>query len=198
MLKKGEEMKKRILVIVLVTLLLCCVLALCLYALAPDPIYADFEEKSATLIVNGTTLDVDGVYVYDGLEFRYPDNAFIPVPLIYPTSYAKLPLVATLTALGVQVEWQDESIATLTLEDKTLVLDLKKQTVTEQGKDDTWVHYAAGSFVCVRETAYGDLLVDGTSMDEVLFYFFGNQTPTFTVFDWESGTVTVTVQKITE
>jgi len=70
--------------------------------------------------------------------------------------------------------------------------------VTEPGKDETWVHVAAGHFVCVRETADGDLLVDNNSLDEVLFYFFGNQTPTFTMHDWENATVTVTVQKITE
>lgn len=191
-------MKKRVWLIVLGALALCCVLVLCLHALAPDPIYADFEEKRATLIVNGTMLNVDGVYVYDGFEFRYPDNALIPVPLIYPTAYAKLPLVATLQALGVQVEWQDESTAKLTLEDKILILDLEKQTVTEQGKDDTWVHYAAGSFVCVRETVDGDLLVDGTSMDEVLCYYFGDQTPRFTVMDWDNATVTVTAQDKTE
>lgn len=190
-------MKKRRILCLIPLLALCCALCAC-SGLVRDPIYADFEEKRAKLIVNGRTLDVDGVYVYDGFEFRYPDNALIPVPLKNPTSYAKLPLVATLCALGVQAEWQNESIATLTLDDKILVLDLEKQTVTEQGKDDTWVHVAAGHFVFVRETVEGDLLVDDTSLDEVLFYFFGNQTPTFTMHDWENATVTVTVQKITE
>jgi len=176
--------------------LLCCTLCAC-SGLNRDPIYADFEEKQATLIVNGTTLDVDGVYVYNGYELRYPDAPGL-VPLKYPETYAKLPLVATLCALGVQAEWQDKNTATLTYEDKTLILSLAEQTVTEPGKDETWVHVAAGHFVCVRETVDGDLLVDDTSLDEVLFYFFGNQTPTFTMHDWENGTVTVTVQKITE
>ena len=176
--------------------LLCCTLCAC-SGLNRDPIYADFEEKQATLIVNGTTLDVDGVYVYNGYELRYPDTPGL-VPLKYPETYAKLPLVATLCALGVQAEWQDENTATLIYEDKTLILSLTEQTVTEPGKDETWVHVAAGHFVCVRETVDGDLLVDGNSLDEVLFYFFGNQTPTFTIHDWENATVTVTVQKITE
>lgn len=190
-------MKKQKFLGLLCLCLLCCTLCAC-SGLNRDPIYADFEEKQATLIVNGTTLDVDGVYVYDGFEFRYPDNALIPVPLKYSESYAKLPLVATLCALGVQAEWQDENTATLIYEDKTLILSLTEQTVTEPGKDETWVHVTEGHFVCVRETVDGDLLVDGNSLDEVLFYFFGNQTPTFTIHDWENATVTVTVQKITE
>ena len=190
-------MKKRRILCLIPLLALCCALCAC-SGLARDPIYADFEEKRATLIVNGTTLDVDGVYVYDGFEFRYPDNALIPVPLKYSESYAKLPLVATLAALGVQAEWQDETHAVLTLGERSLLLDITEQTVTESGKHDTWVDVAEGHFICVRETVEGDLLVDDTSLDEVLFYFFGNQTPTFTMHDWENGTVTVTVQKITE
>lgn len=191
-------MKKRTFLFLICMLMLCCLLCACSGLNRGDPIYADFEEKQATLIVNGTTLDVDGVYVYDGFEFRYPDNAFIPVPLIYPTAYAKLPLVATLTVLGVQVEWQDETHAVLSLGEKVLLLDIAEQTVTEPGKNDTWVHVAAGHFVCVRETVDGDLLVDDNSLNEVLFYFFGNQTPTFTIHDWENATVTVTVQKLAE
>ena len=191
-------MKKRVWLIVLGALLLCCTLVLCLQALAPDPIYAHFEQKEATLTVQGQEIDADGAYVYKGFEFRYPDNRLIPVPLVQSASYAKLPMIATLQALGISVEWQDEHTATLTYAQKSLILDLETQTVTEPGKDDTWVHVAAGHFVCVRETVDGDLLVDDNSMDEVLFYFFGNQTPTFTMHDWENGTVTVTVQDKTE
>ena len=190
-------MKKRIFLISVCLCMLCGMLCAC-SGLNRDPIHANFEEKQATLIVNGQMLDVDGVYVYDGFEFRYPDNALIPVPLKYSESYAKLPLVATLAALGVQAEWQDETHAVLTLGERSLLLDITEQTVTESGKHDTWVDVAEGHFICVRETVEGDLLVDDTSLDEVLFYFFGNQTPTFTMHDWENGTVTVTVQKITE
>ena len=189
-------MKKRVILIVLGALLLCLALGLCLYALAPDPIYAHFKEKEATLIVQGQELDADGAYVYDGFEFRYPDNQLILVPLIFPTSYAKLPMIATLQALGVQVEWQDEYTATLRYEEKSLILDLEAKTVTEPGKDDTWVHAVAGHCVRVKERAGQELMVDKASMNEVLFYFFGNQTPTFTLFDWENATVTVTVQKL--
>ena len=190
-------MKKRVILIVLGAFLLCLALGLCLYALAPDPIYAHYKEKEATLIVNGQTLDVDGVYVYYGFEFRYPDASRL-VPLMYPEAYAKLPLVATLRALGAEVEWQDETHAVLSLGEKVLLLDIAEQTVSEPGKNDTWVHVAAGHFVSVRETVDGDLLVDDTSIDEVLFYFYGNQTPTFTIMDWENATVTVTVQDKTE
>ena len=189
-------MKKRVILIVLGALLLCLALGLCLYALAPDPIYAHFKEKEATLIVQGQELDADGAYVYDGFEFRYPDNQLILVPLIFPTSYAKLPMIATLQALGVQVEWQDEYTATLRYEEKSLILDLEAKTVTEPGKDDTWVYAVAGHCVRVKERAGQELMVDRASMNEVLFYFFGNQTPTFTLFDWENATVTVTVQKL--
>ena len=177
---------------------MCLALGLCLYALAPDPIYAQFKEKEATLIVQGQELDADGAYVYYGFEFRYPDNRLILVPLISHTSYAKLPMIATLTALGISVEWQDETHAVLSLGEKVLLLDIAEQTVSEPGKNDTWVHVAAGHFVSVRETVDGDLLVDDTSIDEVLFYFYGNQTPIFTVHDWENATVTVTVQDKTE
>lgn len=189
-------MKKRIFPCLICLLMLGCSLCAC-SGLNRDPIYSSFEEKEATLIVNGQTLDVDGVYVYDGFEFRYPDASGL-VPLIYPTAYAKLPLVATLSALGVQAQWQDETHAVLSLGEKVLLLDIAEQTVTEPAKNDTWVHVAAGHFVCVRETVDGDLLVDDNSMGEVLFYFFGNQTPTFTMHDWENGTVTVTVQDKTE
>ena len=189
-------MKKRIFLISVCLCMLCGMLCAC-SGLNRDPIHANFEEKQATLIVNGQMLDVDGVYVYDGYEIRYPDASRL-VPLIYPEVYAKLPLVATLSALGVQAEWQDETHAVLSLGEKVLLLDIAEQTVTEQGKDETWVHVAAGHFVCVRETVDGDLLVDDTSLDEVLFYFFGNQTPTFTMHEWENATVTVTVQSITE
>lgn len=191
-------MKKRVWLILLGALLLCCTLVLCLQALAPDPIYAHFEQKEATLTVQGQEIDADGAYVYEGFEFRYPDNRLIPMPLVQSASYVKLPMIATLQALGISVEWQDEHTATLTYEDKTLILDLEKQTVTESGKDDTWVHAAAGHSVRVRERAGQELLVDATSMDEVLFCFFGNQTPRFTLSDWENGTITVTVQKLTE
>ena len=189
-------MKKRIWLIVLGALLLCLALGLCLYALAPDPIYARFQEKEATLIVQGKELDAAVAYVYNGFEFRYPDNAFILVPIISPTSYAKLPMIATLTALGISVEWQDEHTATLRYEEKSLILDLEAKTVTEPGKDDTWVYAVAGHCVRVKERAGQELMVDRASMNEVLFYFFGNQTPTFTLFDWENATVTVTVQKL--
>ena len=191
-------MKKRVWLILLGALLLCCTLVLCLQALAPDPIYAHFEQKEATLTVQGQEIDADGAYVYEGFEFRYPDNRLIPMPLVQSASYVKLPMIATLQALGISVEWQDEHTATLTYEDKTLILDLEKQTVTESSKDDTWVHAAAGHSVRVRERAGQELLVDATSMDEVLFCFFGNQTPRFTLSDWENGTITVTVQKLTE
>ena len=191
-------MKKRVILIVLGALLLCFALGLCLYALAPDPIYAHFKEKEATLIVQGKELDADSAYVYDGFEFRYPDNAFIPVPIIHLTSYAKLPMIATLTALGISVEWQDELTATLRYEEKSLILDLEAKTVTELGKDDTWVHAVAGHCVRVKERAGQELIVDDTSMDEVLFYFFGNHTPTFTLSDWENATITVTVHGKTE
>ena len=189
-------MKKRIWLIVLGALLLCLALGLCLYALAPDPISARFQEKEATLIVQGKELDAAVAYVYNGFEFRYPDNAFILVPIISPTSYAKLPMIATLTALGISVEWQDEHTATLRYEEKSLILDLEAKTVTEPGKDDTWVYAVAGHCVRVKERAGQELMVDRASMNEVLFYFFGNQTPTFTLFDWENATVTVTVQKL--
>lgn len=189
-------MKKRVIFIVIGAFILCLALALCLHALAPDPIYAHFQEKEATLIVQGQELDADGAYVYDGFEFRYPDNAFIPVPMIYPTSYAKLPMIATLTALGISVEWQDEHTATLRYEEKSLILDLEAKTVTEPGKDDTWVYAVAGHCVRVKERAGQELIVDKASMNEVLFYFFGNQTPTFTLSDRENATITVTVQKL--
>ena len=191
-------MKKRVIFIVIGVILLCLALALCLHALVPDPIYARFKEKEATLIVQGQELDADGAYVYDGFELRYPDNALIPIPLVYPTSYAKLPMIATLTALGISVEWQDETHAVLSLGEKVLLLDIAEQTVSEPGKNDTWVHVAAGHFVSVRETVDGDLLVDDTSIDEVLFYFFGNQSPTFTLSDWENATITVTVQRLNQ
>lgn len=191
-------MKKRVWLIVVGALALCFVFGLCLYALAPDPIWANFKEKEATLIVQGKELDADGVYVYNGFEFRYPDNALIPVPLIYPTSYETLPMIATLQALGVQVEWQDDHTATLRYEEKALILDLEAKTVTEPGKDDMWVHVVAGHCVRVRERAGQELIVDGASMDEVLYYFFGNQSPKFTLFDWDSATVTVTVNEKTE
>ncbi len=189
-------MKKRIFLISVCLCVLCGMLSAC-SGLNRDPIYSSFEEKEATLIVQGQTIDADGVYVYDGFEYRYPDAPGV-VPLMYPTRYEKVPLVATLSALGAEVEWQDEQHATLSLEGKTLVLSLADQTVTEPGKNDTWVHVAAGHFVCVRETVEKDLIVDGNSLDEVLFYFFGNQTPTFTMMDWENATVTVTVQDKTE
>ena len=189
-------MKKRVIFIVIGAFVLCLALALCLHALAPDPIYAHFQEKEATLIVQGQELDADGAYVYDGFEFRYPDNAFIPVPIISPTSYAKLPMIATLTALGISVEWQDEHTATLRYEEKSLILELEAKTVTEPGKDDTWVYAVAGHCVRVKERAGQELIVDKASMNEVLFYFFGNQTPTFTLSDWENATITVTVQKL--
>ena len=150
-------MKKRVWLIVLGAFLLCLALGLCLYALAPDPIYARFKEKEATLIVQGQELDADGAYVYDGFEFRYPDTTLIPIPLVYPTSYAKLPMI-----------------------------------------DDTWVHAVVGHCVRVKERAGQELIVDDTSMDEVLFYFFGNQSPTFTLYDWENATITVTVHGKTE
>ena len=191
-------MKKRVILIVLGALLLCFALGLCLYALAPDPIYAHFKEKEATLIVQGQELDADGAYVYDGFEFRYPDNRLILVPLISHTSYAKLPMIATLTAIGISVEWQDELTATLRYEEKSLILDLEAKTVTELGKDDTWVHAVAGHCVRVKERAGQELIVDENSMDEVLFYFFGNHTPTFTLSDWENATITVTVHGKTE
>ena len=191
-------MKKRVWLIVLGAFLLCLALGLCLYALAPDPIYARFKEKEATLIVQGQELDADGAYVYDGFEFRYPDTTLIPIPLVYPTSYAKLPMIATLTALGISVEWQDEHTATLRYEEKSLILDLEAKTVTELDKDDTWVHAVSGYCVRVKERAGQELIVDDTSMDEVLFYFFGNQTPTFTLSDWENATITVTVHGKTE
>ena len=189
-------MKKRIFLVSVCLCMLYGMLSAC-SGLNRDPIYSSFEEKEATLIVQGQTIDADGVYVYNGFEYRYPDASRL-VPLIYSESYAKMPLVATLSALGAEVEWQDDNTATLTLEDKSLVLSLAEQTVTEPGKNDTWVHAAAGSFVCVRETVEKDLIVDGTSLDEVLFYFFGNQTPKFTIMDWENATVTVTVQDKTE
>ena len=189
-------MKNRVVFIVIGAFILCFALGLCLYALAPDPIYAHFKEKEATLIVQGKTLDADGAYVYDGFEFRYPDNAFIPVPIICRTSYAKLPMLATLQALGISVEWQDEHTATLRYEEKSLIFDLEAQTVTEPGKDDTWVHVVSGHCVRVKERAGQELIVDNSSMDEVLFYFFGNQTPNFTLSDWENATITVTVQKL--
>ena len=70
-------MKKRVIFIVIGAFILCLALALCLHALAPDPIYAHFQEKEATLIVQGKELDAAVAYVYDGFEFRYPDNALI-------------------------------------------------------------------------------------------------------------------------
>lgn len=191
-------MKKRVIFIVIGAFILCLALALCLHALAPDPIYAHFKEKEATLIVQGQELDAAVAYVYVGFEFRYPDNRLILVPLISHTSYAKLPMIATLQALGVQVEWQDEHTATLRYEEKSLILDLEAKTVTEPGKDDTWVYAVAGHCVRVKERAGQELMVDKSSMNEVLFYFFGNQTPTFTLFDWENATITVTVQRLTE
>ena len=191
-------MKKRVVFIVIGAFILCLALGLCLYALAPDPIYAHFKEKEATLIVQGQELDAAVAYVYVGFEFRYPDNRLILVPLISHTSYAKLPMIATLQALGVQVEWQDEHTATLRYEEKSLILDLEAKTVTEPGKDDTWVYAVAGHCVRVKERAGQELMVDKSSMNEVLFYFFGNQTPTFTLFDWENATITVTVQRLTE
>ena len=189
-------MKKRIFLCLICLFVLSGVLCAC-SGLNRDPIYANFEEKQATLIVQGQELDVEGVYVYEGFEFRYPDASRL-MPRIYSEAYAKLPLVATLTALGVQVEWRDDNTATLTYADKTLILSLEEQTVSEPGKNDTWVHVAAGHFVSVRETVEKDLIVDGSSLDEVLFYFFGNQTPTFTIMDWKNATVTVTVQDKTE
>ena len=189
-------MKKRIFLCLICMFLLCGVLCAC-SGLNRDPIYANFEEKQATLIVNGQTLDVDGVYVCDGFEYRYPDASRL-VPRIYSEAYAKLPLVATLTALGVQVEWRDETHAVLSLGEKVLLLDIAEQTVSEPGKNDTWVHAAAGHCIRVKETVENDLIVDDTSMDEVLLYFFGNQSPRFTTYDWENATVTVTVQDKTE
>ena len=97
-------------------------------------------------------------------------------------------------ALGVQVEWQDDNTATLTYADKILILSLEEQTVGEPGKNDTWVYAAAGHCIRVKETVENDLIVDDTSMDEVLLYFFGNQSPRFTMYDWENATVAVTVQ----
>ena len=107
-------------------------------------------------------------------------------------------MIATLTALGISVEWQDEHTATLRYEEKSLILDLEAKTVTEPGKDDTWVYAVAGHCVRVKERAGQELIVDKASMNEVLFYFFGNQTPTFTLSDWENATITVTVQRLTE
>lgn len=189
-------MKQRIALCLICLLILCSSLCAC-SSLNRDPIYADFDEKQATLSVNGTTLDVDGVYVCDGFEYRYPDAPSL-LPIMQPAAYAKIPLVEVLTQLGVEVAWQDEQRATLTYGDQSLLLNISEQTVTEPGKNDTWIHIVEGHVVCVRETVEKDLIVDNNSLDEVLWYFFGNQTPTFTMFDWENGTVTVTVQKLAE
>ena len=81
-------MKKRIFLMFVCLCMLCGMLCAS-SGLNREPIYSSFEEKEATLIVNGQTLDVDGVYVYDGFEFRYPDASGL-VPLKYPEAYAKL------------------------------------------------------------------------------------------------------------
>lgn len=104
----GGVMKKVILAILLVCIILIGIFVIYKFVLPKEPI------DNGVLIINGRVLEGTNVTIYDGYD-------------------AKLPLLEVISNIGFQIEWADTTIANVTFEDRTFVIDLKEKSFIENG-----------------------------------------------------------------
>ena len=102
-------MKKVILAILSVCIIFVGILIIYKLTQPKEPI------DNGVLIINGRVLEGTNVTIYDGYD-------------------AKLPLLEVISNIGFQIEWADTTIANVTFEDRTFVIDLKEKSFIENGK----------------------------------------------------------------
>ncbi len=85
--------------------------------------------------------------------------------------YAVLPLCDTITALGFQLTWNNDDLATFVCNDISYVISISNKTITKVGDDDNYLICAPGNnhFVCKVED--GTLKVDDNTV-QCLFQTF--------------------------
>ncbi len=101
-------MKKVVLVILSVCIIFVGILIIYKLTQPKEPI------DNGVLIINGRVLESTNVTIYDGYD-------------------AKLPLLEVISNIGFQIEWADTTIANVTFEDRTFVIDLIEKSFIENG-----------------------------------------------------------------
>ena len=128
-------------------------------------------ENNYRLIVNGQDI-TERVYVNLNVKERY----------------AELPLIAVVTALGADVQWQSETKATITFEGKMYFLDIPAKTLFDEDMNISLLQLAPGSghgeYYKILD---GELIVDSDTMLYLISYRMGAMIR----YDFEEKIVTI-------
>ena len=110
------------------------------------------------------------------MESPYADTSdFSNVVTIYSAEiyddYAVLPLCDTITALGFQLTWNNEDLATFVCNDIKYVISISNKTLTKEGDDENYLICAPGNNHFVCEVRSETLMVDDNTV-QCLFQTF--------------------------
>ena len=85
--------------------------------------------------------------------------------------YAVLPLCDTITALGFQLTWNNDDLATFICNDIKYVISISNKTLTKEGNDENYLICAPGNNHFVCEVRSETLMVDDNTV-QCLFQTF--------------------------
>jgi hypothetical protein len=85
--------------------------------------------------------------------------------------YAVLPLCDAITALGFQLTWNNDDLATFVCNDISYEISISNKTLTEAGDDENYLICAPGNAHFVCEVRNGTLMVDDNTV-QCLFQTF--------------------------
>lgn len=107
--------------------------------------------NNCNLFVNGTDISTEN-YVYLNCEDHY----------------AKLPLTAIMKALGATVQWKNETIAQITYNGTSYILDTSKNTLVEKDKSFDFIELPPGTSHGFAQMIGNEFVLDSISIREFL------------------------------
>lgn len=97
----------------------------------------------------------------------------VEVPERIASDYALLPLCEVLVALGAEVQWKNDSKATIVFGDESYTLNTRKVSFVEDSSDTELMTLAPGQthihYVCVDE----ELFLDNTTVSTIIMFMMG-------------------------
>lgn len=138
--------------------------------------YAD-TQKRFTLIVNGEKISSDKALTVD------PEK-----------QYTEIPLLATLKALGCQVEWVHKSRVKITYDDTVYILNPSKKTLRKRGDSFNIIAVMPGAAHGVYCEAAGEEVIIDSDSASYFLYVLGFEIS----IDYTDATITVRKKPITD
>lgn len=159
------------------------VLAVCFFVVSCEKNDTDVKDKSLTSQEETQNIRADYKLIVNGKDIA-TGTAF---SINHEKQYAEIPLTATLSALGCQVEWVNDKSVEIRYNDTTYILNPSEQTLVKAGDSFNFIAVAPGAahgLYC--ETLDREFIIDSDSVS----YFLSQLGAQITI-DYENNTIKI-------